>query len=338
MKNLSTIKNKTILTYLCACSLLIASVILGVLSGAYSVSFSKALEVLLGLNANTPEARIILYVRLPRILASLVCGAALSVSGAVVQSVLDNRLASPSIIGVNSGAGLAVAICSAMGIIGTWRLSLSAFIGAFTSAMLVSIAVRKRGSSGGTVILMGVALNSLLGAISDTIITISPDVSIITNDFKVGDFSAVTYTKLIPVSIIVCISLLLLFTLSNQLDVIGLGEENATGLGLNVKAMRVCFLALASLLAGSAVSIAGQLSFVGLLVPHTVRRVCKSLSSCHTLPLCALFGGGFVALCDTLSRIKFSPYEIPVGIIMAFLGAPFFIFILFKSKGGHGGA
>ena len=338
MKNLPIIKNKTILTYICACALLIFSLILGVLSGAYSISLSKVLSALFELDANTPEARIILYVRLPRVLAALVCGAGLSVSGAVVQSVLDNRLASPGIIGVNSGAGLAVAICSAMGVVGTWKLSLSAFLGAFASAMLVSVAVRKRGSSGGTIILMGVALNSLLGAISDTVVTLSPDVGVITNDFKVGDFSAVTYVKLIPVAIIVCASLLLLFTLSNQLDVMGLGEENAVGLGLNVKAMRIIFLTLASLLAGSVVSIAGLLSFVGLLVPHAVKRTCKSLHSFHTLPLCALFGGGFVALCDTLSRVIFSPYEIPVGIIMAFLGAPFFIFILFKGKGGLGGA
>ena len=111
-------------------------------------------------------------------------------------------------------------------------------------------------------------------------------------------------------------------------------EDSAKGLGLNTKLMRVVFLFLAAILAGCAVSVAGLLSFVGLIVPHIIRRFGVSASK-HLLPLCAFFGAGFVTLCDTVARTAFSPYEIPVGIIMAFLGAPFFIFLLLKGKGGH---
>ena len=100
-------------------------------------------------------------------------------------------------------------------------------------------------------------------------------------------------------------------------------------------AARAIFLLLAALMAGAAVSVCGLLSFVGLLVPHAVRRTVGSATR-HLLPLCALFGGGFVTLCDTLSRVIFAPYELPVGILMAFLGAPFFVFILIKGKGGNG--
>ena len=105
---------------------------------------------------------------------------------------------------------------------------------------------------------------------------------------------------------------------------------------MNTSLMRTLFLLLAALLAGCAVSIAGLLSFVGLIVPHAVRRMAGSKSS-HLVGLCALFGAAFVCLCDTISRTAFAPYEIPVGIIMAFLGAPFFVFILIKGKGGHAG-
>jgi iron complex transport system permease protein len=123
-------------------------------------------------------------------------------------------------------------------------------------------------------------------------------------------------------------------TFSNELDVMTLGDENAKGLGMNTSLMRVIFLMISALLAGSAVSVCGLLSFVGLLVPHAVRRIASSQAK-HLIPLCALFGAGFVTLCDTLSRVIFTPYELPVGIIMAFLGAPFFIFILIKGKGGR---
>ena len=156
----------------------------------------------------------------------------------------------------------------------------------------------------------------------------------LSNDFKVGDFSAVTYGRLIPAAVITLIALLASFTLANMLDVMTLGEENAAGLGINVPVARVLFLLLAALLAGAAVSIAGLLSFVGLVIPHAVRRM--GAGACmHLLPLSAILGAGFVTLCDLVARTAFAPYEIPVGIIMAFIGAPFFILLLIKGKGGE---
>ena len=327
-------KNKIGYIYGIATLLLLLAAVFGVLLGSSELRLSDMILSIIKGDMQSPEARILLYVRLPRVLSSLICGMALAVSGAVIQGVLANRLASPSIIGVNAGAGLAVTLCSALGIIGGWKVSLFAFVGAFLTVMLVSLGARKWGASRGTVILMGVALNALLGAVSDTVTTFSPEVSMMSNDFKIGDFSSVTYAKLIPATLIVLISVLILLTLSNELDVLTLGDENAKGLGMNTNVMRVIFLLLSALLAGAAVSGCGLLSFVGLLEPHAVRRIATSESK-HLLPLCALFGAGFVSLCDTLARVVFAPYELPVGIIMAFLGAPFFIFILIKGKGGH---
>lgn len=177
-------------------------------------------------------------------------------------------------------------------------------------------------------------MNSLLGAISDTVITFEPTVGMMSNEFRVGDFSAVTYAKLLPATIGILVALLLLLTLSNELDVLTLGDERARALGLNTGVWRVIFLALSAMLAGAAVSLAGLLSFVGLLVPHAIRRVAGT-KSIHLLLLCMLYGSGFVALCDTLARVLFAPYELPVGILMAFLGAPFFLYILIRGKGGH---
>lgn len=332
MKSLQ--KNKITHIYIIASALALLSVVLGVLLGATDLGLFSTLSDIIRGNVATPEARILIYVRLPRVLATVVCGMALAVSGAVIQNVLANRLASPSIIGVNAGAALAVTISSAFGIIGGWRLSIFSFLGAFLTVMLVSIGAKKWGASRGTVILLGVALNALLGAVSDTVTTFVPDVSVMSNDFKIGDFSSVTYLRVIPAAILIFAAIIILQTFSNELDVLMLGDEGARGLGLNTTVARMLFLLLSALLAGAAVSVCGLLSFVGLLVPHAVRRIATSESK-HLIPLCAIFGAAFVTLCDTLARVVFAPYELPVGIIMAFLGAPFFIFILIKGKGGH---
>lgn len=334
MKRLQGNKRKIGYVYAIAVGLLLVSGVLGILLGAAKISVAELISVVCGKNPDSPNAKILRYVRLPRVLASLLCGGALAVSGAIIQGVLANRLASPSVIGVNSGAALAVTLSAALGITGGWRFSAFAFAGAFAAVMAVSLGAKKWGASRGTVILMGVAMNSLLGAFSDAIKIFVPEISILSNDFKIGDFSGVTYPRLIPASVIILVSFLALLTLSNELDVLTLGDENAKSLGLNTGVMRTLFLLFAAALAGAAVSLAGLLSFVGLLVPHAVRRVASGEAR-HLIPLCALFGAGFVTLCDTLSRVVFAPYELPVGIIMAFLGAPFFLFVLIKGKGGH---
>lgn len=327
-------KNRIACVYAIGIAVLLLSVILGILLGSTKLNLSDMLTAIAKGDYQSPEARILVYVRLPRLLGSLICGMALAVSGAVIQGVLANRLASPSIIGVNAGAGLAVTVCSVFGIIGGWRLSLFSFLGAFLTVILVSIGAKRWGASRGTVILLGVALNAFLGAIADTVTTFVPEVSIQSFDFKVGDFSAVTYAKVLPAAVAIIVSVVILQTLSNELDVLTLGDENAKGLGLNTGVMRVVLLMLSALLAGAAVSVSGLLSFVGLLVPHAVRRIAATEAK-HLIPLSALFGAGFVTLSDILARVLFAPYELPVGIIMAFLGAPFFILILIKGKGGH---
>lgn len=320
--------------YLLGTVFLFISAALGIVLGSTPLSFSEIADAFTEGFNESAGTRIFAYSRLPRTLASLVCGAALAVAGAVIQGVLANRLASPSIIGVNAGAGLAVTLCTALGIYGGWQLSFFSFLGAFAAVMLVSFGSKRWGASRGTVILIGVAMNSLLGAVSDTITTFIPEVGVMSNDFKIGEFSSVTYPKLIPAMVIILTVITVLGTLHNELDVLTLGEEHAQGLGLNTSAMRTVFLLLAALLSGCAVSLAGLLSFVGLLVPHGIRRAAGSKSS-HLIGLCAIYGAGFVCLCDTLARTLFAPYEIPVGIIMAYLGAPFFVFILVKGKGGH---
>lgn len=334
MKSLSHCsENKTLLLYFSAAAVFFLSIVISLFMGSTKLSLNDISGAFSG-GTLSPGERIFLYVRIPRTAACVLAGTALASAGAVIQNVLANKLASPGIIGVNSGAGLAVTACTALGIYSGWPLFSMAFLGAFLAVMLLCAIAGRWGASRGTVILIGAALNSLFNAFSDAIISFNPEVGLTSGDFKIGTFSGITYQKIFPAAVIVILSLIILLTLSNEQDILTLGDDTAKGLGLDSKKMRVFFLALAAALSGAAVSLAGLLSFVGLMVPHAVRRL-GAYSSKHLVPLSALFGAGFVALSDTVARTAFSPYEIPVGIIMAFLGAPFFLFLLISGRGGH---
>lgn len=273
------------------------------------------------------------YGRLPRTVACLLAGAALAVSGAVIQGVLHNKLASPGIIGVNSGAGLAVTVCCALGALSGWAVAGAAFLGALAAVLLVVFLAQKTGASRSTVILCGVAVNAFLNALSEALTTLSPETAMLSTGFRVGGFASVSHLRLIPAGILILLSLAVLLTLCNELDVLALGEDTARSLGMPVKRMRTLFLILAAMLAGSAVSFSGLLGFVGLIVPHGVRRIAGGEHR-HVLPLCALWGAGFVTGCDVLCRVLFAPFELPVGIGMSVLGGPFFLYLLLREKGG----
>ena len=309
------------------------SAVLSLTLGAAKLSLPELWQAITS-GPNSTAGYIFWYVRLPRTTACLLSGMALAVSGCVIQSVLGNKLASPGIIGVNAGAGLAVTLCCAFGVLSGWVLSLFSFAGAMLAVLLVVFLARKTGASRTTVILCGVALNSILNAFTDAIIALIPEVGMLSSDFRVGSFSSVVTSRLIPAGILIVLAVILLLTLCNDLDVLSLGEDTAQSLGLSVKKMRNLFLILAALLAGASVSFAGLLGFVGLLVPHASRKFVGNESRL-LLPLCALGGAGFVTICDLIARLLFSPHELPVGILMSILGGPFFLLLLLKKKGGR---
>ncbi len=277
------------------------------------------------------------YVRLPRTCACLLAGAALAVAGAVIQGVLHNKLASPSIIGVNAGAGLAVTVCCAFGALSGWAIAGSAFLGAMISVLLIVFAAEKVGASRTTVILGGVAVNAFLNALSEAVTTLIPEVGMMTGDFRVGGFSSVSYPRLLPAGALILLALLAVRILSNELDVLALGEETAQGLGMNVRKTRTLLLILAAMLAGAAVSFAGLLGFVGLIVPHAARKIVGGESR-YLIPMCAAGGGAFVTLCDLTARVVFAPFELPAGILLSALGGLFFLLLLRKRKGGRSDA
>ena len=325
--------HKIKLYFLGAMILLLLTFVLSGCLGSASMSFEELKNAILG-GTETAYGRIFWYARFPRTIACMLSGAALAVSGAMIQGVLTNKLASPGIIGVNAGAGLAVTICCVMGVFSGWVIAGAAFGGAIAAVLLVAFTAQKIGASRTTVILGGVAVNSCLNAASEALSILIPEAALQAADFRVGGFSSVVYERLLPAGILILLGLMLTMTLTNELDVISLGEDTAQGLGMPVKKMRTLFLGLAALLAGAAVSFSGLLGFVGLIVPHVSRKLIGNENG-KLIPFCALCGASFVTLCDLMARTLFSPYEIPVGILMSFIGGPFFLFLLMNRKGGH---
>lgn len=322
--------------FLGAAGLCVVSALLSLCLGAVKLTLGELWQAVLGGPSGT-AGYIFWYSRLPRTCACLLAGAALSLAGCILQSVLGNKLASPGIIGVNAGAGLAVTICCAVGALSGWAISLASFGGAMAAVLVVVWLARKTGASRTTVILSGVAMNSMLGALRDAITVLVPETAMLSNDFRVGTFASVVPARLLPAGILIALAILIVLTLCNELDVLSLGEETAGSLGMSVKKLRMIFLLLAAVLAGASVSFAGLLGFVGLLIPHMARKLVGGESR-YLLPASGLLGAGFVTLCDLASRMLFVPYELPVGILMSILGGPFFLMLLFKKKGGHGHA
>ena len=317
--------------------IVILAAVLSLCLGAAALTPGDMLAVLTGRQTGTAAARILLYVRLPRTAACLLAGGALAVSGAVIQGVLANSLAAPNIIGVNAGAGLMVVLCCALVPTAAALTPYAAFAGALLGVLLVLFISEKSGASKMTLVLAGVAMSSLFSAGIDTVLTLVPDALMGYSDFRIGGFSGVSMARVAPAFWVVLVSLVAVFSLCNELDVLMLGTETAQTLGLPARRLRIVLLALAAALSGAAVSFSGLLGFVGLIVPHIMRRLVGEESRV-LLPAVLLGGAGLVTLCDLLARVLFAPYELPVGIVLSLVGGPFFLWLLLTKRGGklHG--
>ncbi len=305
---------------------------LGLGFGSSSIGFFSSLGELLQGDFSSPGVRILLYVRLPRVCASLLAGAALAVSGILIQAVLHNPLASPNVIGVNAGAGFFTFLTLAF----LPQLPQAAPWGAFLGALLATLAVYAVAAAAGagklTIILAGVAVSSIFTAGINGVKTFFPDTLYNGSSFLIGGFSGVSLGDIAPAWALILAALLCALLLSRQADVLCLGDETARSLGQNVGAVRFGLILVSCVLAGCAVSFSGLLSFVGLIVPHAARRLFGGASHRVLIAAGSLLGAGFVTLCDLLSRVLFAPYEIPVGILLSLIGGPFFLFLLLRNR------
>lgn len=311
----------------CAAAFVLAAVV-SLSVGAGSLGPGGVLRALLE-GDSSAAGRIVRHVRLPRTLATLLAGAGLAASGVITQAVLENPLASPGIIGVNAGAGFGAVLCCALFPAAFHLVPLAAFLGALGTVLLVYDVARRAGASRMTLVLAGVAVSSLLTAAIDAVTTFVPDALLGANTFRIGGVQGVTLRGIAPAGAYILLGTALALSLAHELDVLGLGELTAKSLGMNTGRYRFVFLVLAAALAGAAASFAGLLGFVGLIVPH-VARLLVGGDSRPLLGASALLGGAFLTLCDVAARSLFNPYELPVGILVSAVGAPFFLWLLLK--------
>lgn len=310
--------------------LFVAVWLLSVKIGAVSISMRQIIDILF-YNEQSAAQRILLYVRIPRACGAALCGMGLAVSGAIIQTVLGNSLAGPNIIGVNAGAGFMVVLFGSLfpGLYGA--LPLAAFGGAFTTVVFVYFLAKYTGSSKITLVLSGVAVNSLLNAATDLIYTFDADSLARSNGFRIGGLSGVNTSVLIPAGIGILIAVIITAGLHNEMEVLSLGDASAKTLGLPTAFYRFVFLALAAVLAGASVSFAGLLGFVGLMVPH-IARILVGDECKYFVMTSAVCGGLLVMVCDLAARTLFAPFELPVGIVLSFIGAPFFLYLLIYQR------
>ena len=320
--------------------LLILVILLSITMGSVKVkplrSISILFQSLLGLKSEGTETEktIILSLRFPRALLAGLVGAGLSVSGAIFQALLRNPLADPYILGVSSGAAVGAIIAILMGLSTlSFGLPFASFIGAFLTILVVFYFGRQDGKiHPNTLLLAGVITSSFLSALIMFFISISQKEELRTIVFwLMGDFSFSNYRAIGMISPYILFAFLLLYLHARQFNLILSGEESALQLGVDVERLKLISYLCASLITAASVSVCGLIGFVGLIVPHSVRLV---FGPDHRLliPSSALVGASFLIVSDTLGRTLLAPVELPVGVITATFGGPFFIYLLRTRK------
>ena len=286
--------------------------------------------------ADNVDAQVFFVARLPRVLASALVGSAFAIAGVVFQAFLRNPLASPDTLGVSSGATLGAVVVITFhldtAVLGVSAVPVATFAGAAGALGIVyamSIA-RRRGTSSTVLLLAGVALSAFLGALNRFIQVIGD----YTDTFRsirwmMGSMDVGSYTDIVVALVPIAAACIAIGTLPRELDLVSIGAEAAESRGVDVRRAERVALVSASLLTGSAVSLGGPIPFVGIIVPHIVRLI---VGANHrlVLPAAALFGGAFLVICDVIARTAFGPAGMPVGAITAFLGGPFFLWLLFR--------
>jgi cobalamin transport system permease protein len=286
--------------------------------------------------ADNVDAQVFFVARLPRVLAAALVGGSFAVAGVVFQALLRNPLASPDTLGVSSGATLGAVIVITFHIdtalFGVSAVPVASFAGAAGALGVVyamSIA-RRRGTSSTVLLLAGVALSALFGALNRFIQVIGD----LTDTFRsmrwmMGSLDVGSYIDIAIAVVPMALALVAIATLPRVLDLVSLGSAAAEARGVDVRQAERVALVSASLLTGSAVSLGGPIPFVGIIVPHIVRLI---VGADHrlVLPAAALFGGSFLVVCDVIARTAFGPAGTPVGAVTALLGGPFFLWLLFR--------
>ena len=306
-------------------------------AGSVHLSVKEIFDIIVKKTGEQTAYNIVWQIRLPRILAAILLGGALSVSGFLLQTFFGNPIAGPFVLGISSGAKLVVSLVMifllSRGIASSSAVMiLAAFAGAMISMgfiLLVSRKVKRMSM----LVICGVMIGYICSAITDFVVTFADDSNIVNlHNWSMGSFSGTTWGNVQVCTVVVLISLLLAFFMSKPISAYQLGENYAQNMGVNIKAFRVSLILLSSILSATVTAFAGPISFVGIAVPHLVKSLMKTAKPILVIPGCFLGGAVFCLFCDLIARTVFAPTELSISSVTAVFGAPIVIYMMVRKQ------
>ena len=307
-------------------------------AGSVRLSASEILEILRG-GAESSQRSILLQIRLPRLVAALILGGALSVSGYLLQTFFHNPIAGPFVLGISSGAKLTIAVTMIMLLshghtASSAALIAAAFLGAMVSMGFV-LAVSQRVRRMSMLVVCGVMIGYICSAATDLLVTFADDSNIVNlHNWSMGSFSGMSWENVKTMALVCGAALVLSFFLSKPIRAYQLGEVYAQNMGVALKAFRTALILLSSILSACVTAFAGPISFVGIAVPHLMKSLFRSAEPLLLIPACFLGGGAFCLMCDLIARTAFAPTEVSISSITAIFGAPVVIYMMVRRKAG----
>ena len=328
-------KTRTWCGFLLLLVLLVVFLIWNLFAGSVQLSASQIGQILLGGGDDLTQKQIIMQIRLPRMASALILGGALSVSGYLLQTFFHNPIAGPFVLGISSGAKLAVSIAMIVFLSRGVRSSSALLIGAaFIGAMLsmgLILLISQRVNQMSLLVVCGVMIGYICSAVTDIVVAFAQDSNIVNlHNWSMGSFSGMTWGNVRAAALVVLPALAAAFCLSKPMAAYQMGEAYARSVGINVKAFSRLLVLLSSLLAACVTAFAGPISFVGIAVPHLVKQLFGSARPLVVLPGCCLGGAAFCLLCDLIARSMFAPTELSISAVTAVFGAPVVIWLLVR--------
>ena len=317
----------------CSLLLLVIGMVLAVRLGSVPISFSDIFNSIFNYN-DTLELMLVRDVRIPRVLAVLLTGGILGVTGAMIQGVTRNPIAEPSILGVSQGATLVIAIFYALGIsVTTTNVMIASFIGAFITGIIVLMFISKKANNNSIakILLAGTAMSTFFISLT-TIIGLLSNQSQMIGFWVSGGFRNATWADFKVVLIVGVIGMIIAVLLSPKINILNLGDDVAIGLGENPEKIRFMTLMVIIPMSAAAVAVGKNIAFVGLIVPQIVRKILGE-DYRRNIPCSFLFGAVLLTYADICARMIFNPYETPIGVFTALIGIPFFISVARKERG-----
>ena len=325
------------MAFLILAALLVTFLIWNLNAGSYGISVSQVMQIFLGNGSDATASRVVWDIRLPRVLAAILLGGALSVAGFLLQTFFANPIAGPFVLGISSGAKLVVAMTMILflqrGLLSNSVVMIAAaFVGAMLSMAFVLLVARKVCSMS-ILIICGIMIGYICSALTDFPVTFADDANIVNlHNWSMGSFSGITWSNVRVMAVTVGVALVWAFLLSKPMGAFQLGEGYALSVGVNVRRFRVELILLSSVLSACVTAFAGPISFVGIAVPHLIRSLFGSAKPILVIPGCFLGGGVFCLFCDLIARTVFAPVELSISSVTALFGAPVVIYMMIRRQ------